>query len=313
MLRTHTLALCLTFAIAAAFASTPSHAVQRAHVSAAIGNDANTATNCTVAAPCRFFQAAMSVTDSNGEVVVLDSGGYGAITATKSIAFIAPSGVYAGISVFPGAIGVTIATPGINVILRGLTINGQGGLSGVSMTAGAGLAIENCVIANFASGDAVLVEGNFPVRVTDTLLRDNLNGIHLRAGARGTITRTTILRSQSFGIILNSYIPGTVTTADISDVTVAGASIAIGALSQNTGSSVRAAVIRSTATSSDFGVYAESTAGLVVLTLSESLVVGNTNGLARFGAGTTFETLGNNTVRQNSTNVVGIVSTVAPI
>ncbi len=313
MLRARSFIFSFTFAVVASFACMQSQAVQRTHVSAAVGSDANTATNCTAAAPCRFFQAAMSVTDTNGEVVVLDSGGYGAITVTKSIAFIAPSGVYAGISVFPGADGVTIATPGINVILRGLTINGQGGLAGVSMTAGAGLAIENCVIANFATGNAVLVQGNFPVRITDTLIRDNFNGIVLRAGARGTIARTTILRSNSFGILLNSFFANTVTTADISDVTVAGASVAIGALSQNVGASIRAAVTRSTATSSDFGVYAESTSGTAVMTLSESLVVGNTNGLARFGAGATLETLGNNTVRQNLTNVVGTVSTVAPI
>ena len=50
-------------------------AVQRTHVSAGFGSDANTATNCTAAAPCRFFQAAVFVTDTNGEVIVLNSGG----------------------------------------------------------------------------------------------------------------------------------------------------------------------------------------------------------------------------------------------
>ena len=85
MLRPHLLALGFTFAIAAGVFSTSAQAVQRTHVSAAFGNDANTATNCTAAAPCRFFQAAMTVTDTNGEVVVLDSGGYGAVTITKSL------------------------------------------------------------------------------------------------------------------------------------------------------------------------------------------------------------------------------------
>ena len=78
-------------------------AVQRAHV-ATYGLNSNTSFNCSVANPCRFFQAATSVVDPNGEVVVLDSGGYGAVTLTQSISLIAPPGVYAGISVLPRSI-----------------------------------------------------------------------------------------------------------------------------------------------------------------------------------------------------------------
>ena len=178
MLRTHALALLL--ATVATLASPQAQAVQRTHVSAAFGNDANTATNCTAAAPCRFFAAAMSVTDNNGEVIVLDSGGYGAVTITKSLALIAPTGVYAGISVFPGADGVTIATPGVNVVLRGLSINGQGGNNGINMTAGNKLTVENCVISNLAQ-NGINVNGTVTVRVTDTIVRDNSSvGIYLQ-------------------------------------------------------------------------------------------------------------------------------------
>ena len=59
-------------------------AVQRAHV-ATYGLDSNTSFSCDAAHPCRFFQAATTVVDPNGEVVVLDSGGYGAVTITKSL------------------------------------------------------------------------------------------------------------------------------------------------------------------------------------------------------------------------------------
>ena len=60
-----TLAALFT-AVAATFISLQAQAVQRTHVSAAFGADSNTASNCTAAAPCRFFTAAMSVTDPNG-------------------------------------------------------------------------------------------------------------------------------------------------------------------------------------------------------------------------------------------------------
>lgn len=69
------------------------HATQRTHVSASFGTDSNTASNCTELAPCRTFQAAVKVTDANGEVIVLDSGEYGPVTITRSVALIAPAGV----------------------------------------------------------------------------------------------------------------------------------------------------------------------------------------------------------------------------
>src|SRR4029450_4715446 len=55
---------------------------------------------CTLQKPCRGFAAAILLTDPAGEVIVLDSAGYGAVTITKAVSIIAPTGVYAGISVF---------------------------------------------------------------------------------------------------------------------------------------------------------------------------------------------------------------------
>jgi hypothetical protein len=84
-------------------ASLSASALQRTFV-ASFGNDANP---CTLASPCRGFTRALTQTDPNGEVIVLDSAGYGAFTVTQSVSIVAPDGVYAGISVFSG-IGVTV-------------------------------------------------------------------------------------------------------------------------------------------------------------------------------------------------------------
>src|SRR6266700_1968683 len=73
---------------------------QRTFGSAGSGNDANP---CTRTSPCRNFQAAIAQTLPGGEVIALDSGGYGPVTITQAVALIAPAGVYAGISVFSGA------------------------------------------------------------------------------------------------------------------------------------------------------------------------------------------------------------------
>src|SRR4051812_44863466 len=75
------------------------NAVQRTFV-ATTGNDGN---SCSNTAPCRSFAAAIAVTDAGGEVIVLNSGGYGAVTITQSVSIISPPGVYAGISGFSGA------------------------------------------------------------------------------------------------------------------------------------------------------------------------------------------------------------------
>jgi parallel beta-helix repeat protein len=213
--------LSILFAMALGVLSPNVYAVQRAHVSALAGSDANTATGCTATAPCRLFQAAMSVVDPKGEVVALDSGGYGAVTITKSISLIAPTGVYAGISVFPGSNGVTIATPGISVVLRGITINGQGGSYGVYMSAGKQLTIENSAISNMSTG-GIAVMNAAAVRISDSAIRDNAgDGIYLTGSAGAIITRLNISGNAAAGVNALGA-SATVTSVKISDSVING-------------------------------------------------------------------------------------------
>ena len=186
--------------------ATFSPAVQRAFVSAT-GNNANTATFCAVTAPCKTFAAAVTVVADNGEVVALNTAPYGSVTLTRSISLTAAPGAYAGISVFAGS-GVTIATPGISVVLRGLTINGQGGANGILVdtpATGTKLSIENCVIANFANAGGAGVAVNAPaqLRVVNTLVRDSFDGISIAGGATAVITGSKILENADTGILVN--------------------------------------------------------------------------------------------------------------
>src|SRR4030095_16908796 len=107
------------------FSSAVNAAAQRTFV-ASNGLPANTAFNCSLVKPFRAFSEAIGVTNAGGEVIVLDSAGYGAVTITKSVSIISPPGIHAGISVFSGD-GVTINAGASDiVVLRGLSINGQG-------------------------------------------------------------------------------------------------------------------------------------------------------------------------------------------
>ena len=118
-------AIVLVCLIAAA-AGTAHAQVQRTFVKST-GNDGNP---CSLTAPCRGFAAALAQTAANGEIIVLDSAGYGAVTISQSVSIIAPPGVYAGISVFSGT-GIAITGTNVRVVLKGLSINGQGGSNGI--------------------------------------------------------------------------------------------------------------------------------------------------------------------------------------
>src|SRR5690242_3697373 len=95
-----------------------------------VGDDANP---CSRTAPCKTFAGAISKTASGGEINVLDPGGFGAVTITKSIT-ISSEGFEAGVLV-SGTNGIVIsAGAGDIVILRGLDIEGLGtGLSGIKV------------------------------------------------------------------------------------------------------------------------------------------------------------------------------------
>src|SRR3712207_5958046 len=118
------------FILSVAFATATQAQPQRTFVSAHNGLDTNP---CTVTQPCRNFNRAIGVVRAGGEVVALDSGGYGPVSITKAVTLTGPTGVYVAITAQSGsAITVNAAGPteglsGDTVVLRGLTLTGLGG------------------------------------------------------------------------------------------------------------------------------------------------------------------------------------------
>lgn len=112
-----------------------------------VGDDANP---CSRTAPCKTFAGAISKTAAGGEISVLDPGGFGAVTITKSIT-ISGDGTLAGIqaSLSNGVIINANATTDV-VILRGISINGGGnGTNGIRYLAAKQVIVENCSISGF--------------------------------------------------------------------------------------------------------------------------------------------------------------------
>src|SRR5262245_18989363 len=103
-----------------------------------VGDDANP---CSRTAPCKTFAGAISKTAVGGEINVLDPGGFGALTITKSIT-VSSEGFEAGVLV-SGTNGFVVQAPGSTVILRGLDFEGLGtGLNGIRVTDVGALYIE---------------------------------------------------------------------------------------------------------------------------------------------------------------------------
>jgi len=195
------LAVCLSVAPAKAQSS-------RTFVSAA-GSDAN---DCSRFAPCRTFQGAHDKTNPDGEVTVLDAGGYGSLKITKSISIVNDGAGEASILVSGGGTGVTInGGSAAYMNLRGITIQGIGfgGGTGLVFDSGFALTMTNCVIRNHTGNGIhfvpVATGVNNHLAVSNTVVADNGGaGIFLKPSGTGSakiaFSRVEIYNNSGNGI-----------------------------------------------------------------------------------------------------------------
>lgn len=116
-------------ALAAALSAAPAQALNNRSFVSAQGSDGNP---CTAPSPCRSYQTAHDSTNAGGEVVTLDSAGFGLVTITKSLT-ISSIGVEGAITTLSGQTAVTIAAGASDIVkLNGLTlIGGNAGTTGI--------------------------------------------------------------------------------------------------------------------------------------------------------------------------------------
>jgi hypothetical protein len=148
-------AVCLLNSLAVAVlavASIPAFAAAQRSFVASNGNDANP---CSLTSPCRSFGAAMAQTVAGGAIIALGSAGDGSVTINQDAA------IYATV-LAPGRevlhqlaadrnAWIQVARGAVNVVLRGLEINGLGTSpgSGILSQAAASLVIDRCTVTNF--------------------------------------------------------------------------------------------------------------------------------------------------------------------
>jgi len=147
-----------------------------------VGDDANP---CSRTAPCKTFAIALSKTAAGGVVSVLDPGGFGAVTITKSISI--QSDPSLGGILVAGTSGV-IVNAGANdeVFLNGLILEGTGsGTNGIRFLAGKSLSVTNCIIRGFKGnpGNAIQVApsaaGKSSVFVSNCMITGNRAGVNV--------------------------------------------------------------------------------------------------------------------------------------
>jgi hypothetical protein len=172
--------------------NTPAHAQATRTWVSGVGDDVNP---CSRTAPCKTFAGAISKTATHGEINIIDNGGFGAVTITKSITINGEGGFA---SILAGGVnGIVVNSATANVTLRNLAINGIGtGLSGIRILEAANVAIQNCAIQGFTqNGVIVATNGVTKVTIEDTTIHDSVLGVLV--AAKTANKNTAALRNVS--------------------------------------------------------------------------------------------------------------------
>lgn len=259
-----------------------------------VGDDANP---CSRTAPCKTFAGAISKTAAGGEISVLDPGGFGAVTITKSIT-INGDGTLAGI-LAAGTNGIIVnAAATDKVIIRSISINGANtGVNGIRYLAGGQLTVENVTIYGFQAGSTsraidVSLAASGKLFVNDTTITNCEAGIRLNTTA-GTLQATLDnVRIENTDAHAVEAVSGT------TQVTIKHSN-----LSNNFNAGVRTAGSQAVINVEDTilafnnaGVNAAISGGRI--RLSECTIVNNVTGIA-IAAGATVESAGNNRIAGN--------------
>lgn len=242
-----------------------------------VGDDANP---CSRTAPCKTFAGAISKTAAGGVIDVLDSGGFGGVTITKSITLQAVGAV--GSILVAGTNGVVVnAGPNDIVVLQGLQIEGlvgtpTPGLNGVRFLAGGALVVTDCVIKSFSQ-----------------------NGISFEPSttAKLTINNTSIIGATNAAVLL---VPGASATSSSASITGGRfTQSGFGVLNSNGTISIRDAMFSGNVT----GLQAQGTVSARTV-IDNAIISDNTNFGIRTAGPNASTFVSNSTISNNGTGVV---------
>ncbi|HTG85731.1 MAG TPA: hypothetical protein VL907_01805, partial [Pyrinomonadaceae bacterium] len=213
----------LVFSFVLALASAAQAQATRTWVSG-VGDDVNP---CSRTAPCKTFAGAISKTAKDGEISVLDPGGYGAVTITKSIYINGTHGAGYGSIIASLVNGIIINITDVNdvrkaVRLRALDINGVStGINGISILAANNVWVEDSVIDGFTGdgtnsgmGIRVATAASCNLFVSDTMIHKTITGVRVNTTAGFAVANIRNSNIEGNGTGVNAASNSFVTVAD---------------------------------------------------------------------------------------------------
>jgi hypothetical protein len=283
------------------FASSAALALNGRSAVSVNGSDLNT---CTTTSPCRSFTTAVAATSPGGEVIALDSGGYGPFSTSQSVTVVGAPGIYAAVSAGSG-IGIHITTLVSEVVtLRNLALLGLGtGLTGIFAPVGAGpVHIIDCSIRAFQNqginSGAVMtfIDG---VSVVDNISALAIQIVGTAASPASTYITHSMMANDLDGLYALSY-----ATVEMDDTAIFETAIAAEAVAQASGSLTEVTVSRCTISGNSLGVLATQGAGTGTarVRLTGNVISNNGTG-AQAATGGTVYTFGNNSFSGNSADL----------
>lgn len=263
-----------------------------------VGDDANP---CSRTAPCKTFAGAISKTAAKGMISVLDPGGFGAVTITKSITI--DGGGVIGSILGTGTNGIIVNAGASDVVrLKNLSIDGSTtGISGVRFLAGGSLFLDNVRIHDFAQGVYFLPSGSSRLVIVDSVLSNNSSvGVYVQPGAGGLATVSiaeTKLYGNGHGLRADDRSVVSIRQSDVAS------NVNSGLLAMSGSQAVEIAVDNCQVTNN--GVANPSSGGvkangpLASIVISDNVITGNYNGISATGGGDVFS-FGSNRVTSNT-------------
>jgi len=266
-----------------------------------VGDDANP---CSRTAPCKTFAGAISKTAPSGEISVLDPGGFGGVTITKSITINGYGQISGILAASINAIVVNAAATD-RIYIRNVSINGGGsGFVGVKIFNAAHVTVENCEIYNNNGANARGIQvintaaNEVDLEVENTSIRDITGiGIELNSTSPGTsrasINNTRISDTTASAIVLEQNTKASITNSTI--VHCAGAGVLVRR------ASTEANVYNTVLSRNGFGLNVGDTGGGLIRVFGSQITDNTIAGLQITAPGT-IVSHGNNAIKGNVGN-----------
>lgn len=275
-----------------------------------VGDDVNP---CSRTAPCKTWAGAISKTAAGGIINCIDPGGFGTVTITKSMTISCKH--VEGSALASSTTGVIINGAGIDVVLRGLDIDGGStslpGVNGIRFLQGASLIVEDSIIRDFTAaapnGNGIIVNNTAlvaEIHVINSNISGNGNGtggagIQIipsgTGGARVTVTNSH-LTNNTVGIRADSAVTSGAIDVTIADTKASGAPFH-GFVALGNGGPIRMMLNR-VVSANNLGEGVRSVGAGAVIRIGSSAVTGNGIGLVVSGG--QIQSYGNNQISGNT-------------